>query len=80
MDWSWIAEKGLLFICLCAAAWYILRKDKEHREDIKELREEQIEIRREHKEETNKLTECFDGLKDTIRDLIEEMRDRRKAK
>ena len=81
MDWSWAAEKGVLFICLCGLAWYIIRRDKEHREDIRELREEQNDLRREHKEETSRLTECFDSLKDTIRDLIEEIRDsRRKTK
>lgn len=77
MDWSVLTQYGLLGICLGALAWYILRKDKEHREDIKELREEQIEIRKEHKEETTRLTECFDSLRDTVRDLVEELRKRR---
>ena len=50
------------------------------REDQKQLREEQNEIRREHKEETSRLTECFDSLRDTVRDLVEELRRGREAK
>lgn len=87
MNIELFAKYGLLGICLFCLGWYVLHLEKQHREEIKEmredqkqLREEQNEIRREHKEETSRLTECFDSLRDTVRDLVEELRRGRESK
>ena len=49
-------------IAMCLVlVWYVVRKDKQHREDMRALREEQAQIRKENKEiNENNFTEFFD--------------------
>lgn len=80
MSFADLAQYGILGICLFCLGWYVLHMEKQHKEEIKDLRAEQNEIRREHKEESSKLADAFNGLKETMRDLVEELRARRLEK
>lgn len=61
------AKWGFLALIIAALAWYILHTEKQHRDDIKQLREE-------HKQEVKELTKAFDRLTGTVQKLIDHIR------
>ena len=61
------AKWGFLALIIAALAWYVVYAEKQHREDIKQLREE-------HKTEVKELTRAFDRLNGTVQKLIDVIR------
>ena len=61
------AKWGFLALIIAALAWYVVYVEKQHREDIKQLREE-------HKTEVKELTRAFDRLNGTVQKLIDVIR------
>ena len=49
------------------AGWYIVTKDKQHTEEMKQIRED-------HKQEISGLRKSFDKLAEAVRELLEEWR------
>lgn len=79
------AKWGFLALIIAALAWYVLYKDKQHREkdkqyreDIKQLMEghkqEVKELMDGHKQEVKELTKAFDRLTGTVQNLIEQIK------
>lgn len=61
------AKWGFLALIIAALAWYVVYTEKQHREDIKQIREE-------HKTEVKELTRAFDRLNGTVQKLIDVIR------
>lgn len=72
------AKWGFLALIIAALAWYVLYKEKHHREDIKQLMEEHKqevkELAEGHKTEVKELTRAFDRLNGTVQKLIDVIR------
>ena len=59
-------------IAMCLVlVWYVVRKDKQHREDMRALREEQAQIRKENKEINEKFIQSIDNNTKAMQALTE---------
>lgn len=67
-DWAQIvASIGFPAAAFLLSARYIVTKDEQHRDEMKQIRED-------HKNEINGLRKSFDKLAEAVRDLLEEWR------
>lgn len=73
-----VATIGFPAAAFIMAAWYIVSKDKQHKEEINIMNQQHKEdieaLTKSHKEESNGLRRAIDQMTTAVRELLDEWR------